>query len=124
MSDYKAYEDYDPFGAAMARQQGLTFEEYIAVNKLAAVFMRSTRQNLPSVEMEINSFRYDKVKKEVKYTGDMTYQGDNRWLDLVLPLPNGIENVQFLDLVKNYLIQVKNAYGVEVIKEAGLDALL
>lgn len=106
----------DPFASMM----GYSNEEVMHIHHLCAQLMEEARDNLPEVEMEINSYRVDRTGKKLTLTGDMTYEGDNRWLSIQLPFISSVDDIDFKSVVFEYLRQVKSEYGLELFESTDL----
>lgn len=106
----------DPFASMM----GYSNDEVMHIHHLCAQLMEEARDNLPEVEMEVTSYRIDRTGKKLTLTGDMTYEGNNQWLTIELPLISSVEEIEFKAVVVEYLRQVKKAYGLESFENTDL----
>lgn len=106
----------DPYASMM----GYNNEEVIYIHAMCADLMEQAEANLPEVEMEINSYRIDRTGNKLILTGDMTYQGDNRWLTIEVPFKLSVKGIDFRRVVFEYLRQVKQAYGLELFENTDL----
>lgn len=110
----------DPF----AKMLGYDDKEVQHIYTLVAAFTNQCEANLPQVDTEITSFRIDRTDNKLKLTGDMTCDGDNRWLTILVPFNASVLDVSVKDIVFEYLRQVKAAYGVELFKDTELYQLV
>lgn len=102
---------YDPYASML----GYSDEEQKQIYLWAARLMQEAEANLPQVPMEITSFNLNRDNGVIKFIGDMTYEGDNRWLEIQVPVHEDYQQCVF-----EFLREVKEAYGMEPFENTDL----
>lgn len=102
---------YDPYASML----GYSDEEQKQIYLWAARLMKEAEANLPEVQMEITSFSLNRDNGVIKFIGDMTYEGDNRWLEIQVPMQEDYKYCVF-----EYLAKVKEAYGMAPFEDTDL----
>ena len=102
---------YDPYASML----GYSDEEQKQIYLWAARLMGEAEANLPEVQMEITSFNLNRDNGVLKFIGDMTYEGDNRWLEIQVPMKESYKQLVFA-----FLAEVKEAYGMQPFEDTDL----
>ena len=84
------------------------------ISSLVSVFTRKSKKYLPSVDVSLRTFVYDGMNGVVKLIGNMIYQGESHKIEL------GVSNVDISDVIDLYLDNVRDTFGDDILKEAGL----
>lgn len=90
------------------------------ISSLVSVFTRKSKKYLPSVDVSLRTFVYDGMNGVVKLIGNMIYQGESHKIELEVPAVGGVSNVDISDVIDLYLDNVRDTFGHDILKEAGL----